>query len=169
MNILTTERLVLRTWEETDLILARSLWGDSDVMTFLGGPLNDDRVREKLKLEMACQELNGIQYWPVFEKQSDDFVGCCGLRPWAYTPPKGHELGFHLIKSKWGNGYAFEAARGVISHAFEDLQCGVLRAGHHPGNVNSKKVLIRLGFKFVDEVFYSPTGLMHPTFELRKS
>ena len=42
MKVLSTDRLYLRTWEENDFGLARGLWGDPDVMTFLGGPLTDD-------------------------------------------------------------------------------------------------------------------------------
>jgi [ribosomal protein S5]-alanine N-acetyltransferase len=168
MKILTTERLFLRTWEENDFTLAQTLWGDPDVMTFLGGPLDDDGVRKKLNFEIACQQKTGTQYWAVFEIQSGEFAGCCGLRPWAYSPPEGYELGFHLVKAKWRKGYAFEAAQGVARHAFERLQFPVLRAGHHPDHVTSKHILIELGFTFVDEVFYKPTGLMHPTYELRR-
>ena len=168
MKILITDRLFLRTWEENDFRLARSLWGDADVMTFLGGPISDERVREKMQAEMACLEKHGVQYWPIFEKQSDEFVGCCGLRPWVYTPPEGHELGFHLMKTKWGQGYAFEVAHAVVKHGFEKLQLPMLRAGHHPDHTNSKKILLRLRFQFVDSVFYKPTGLMHPTYKLRQ-
>jgi len=168
MEILTTERLAIRTWQENDFKLARTLWGDPDVMAFLGGALSDEKVNEKMRAEMACLEKHGVQYWPVFEKRSGEFVGCCGLRPWAYTPPEGHEIGFHLVKSKWGKGYAVEAAQGVVKHAFEQLQISTLRAGHHPEHVNSKKVLLRLGFQYVDAVFYRPTGLMHPTYQLRR-
>ena len=168
MTILSTERLILRRWEEADFKLAQSLWGDPDVMTFLGGPLTDDRVREKMKLEIDCQEKHGIQYWPVFEKQTDEFVGCCGLRPWVYSPPEGHEVGFHLVRSKWGAGYAFEVAQAVVRHAFETLQLPLLRAGHHPHHVKSKAILLKLGFTSVDDVFYKPTGLMHPTYKLNR-
>ena len=95
MQVLSTNRLFLRTWEESDFNHARRLWGDADVMAFLGGPLSDEKVREKMLAEMGCQEKHGIQYWPFFEKKTDEFVGCCGLRPWVYTPPEGHEIGFH--------------------------------------------------------------------------
>src|SRR5215831_485266 len=169
MHVLSTDRLVLRIWEESYFAFAKSLWGDPDVMTFLGGPLSDEKVYEKMRTEMACLDKNGIQYWPVFEKQTGEFAGCCGLRPWAYTPPEGHELGFHLVKMKWGRGLAFEVAAAVVKHAFETLQLSTLRAGHHPDHVNSKKILLRLGFESADEVFYKPTGLMHPTYTLRKS
>jgi [ribosomal protein S5]-alanine N-acetyltransferase len=43
-----------------------------------------------------------------------------------------------------------------------------LRSGHHPEHLNSKKILLKLGFQYVDEVFYKPTGLMHPTYQLRR-
>lgn len=167
MHVLSTDRLVLRIWEESYFAFAKSLWGDPDVMTFLGGPLSDEKVYEKMRAEMACLDENGIQYWPVFEKQTDEFAGCCGLRPWAYSPPEGHELGFHLVKTKWGRGYAFEVAQSVVKHGFEKLKFRTLRAGHHPEHLNSKKILLKLGFRFVNDVFYKPTGLMHPTYELK--
>ena len=168
MKILSTDWLYLRTWKDDDFELARSLWSDPDVMTFLGGPLSDEKVRDKMRAEMACYEQHNLQYWLIFENVSDDFVGCCGLRPWAYTPPEGHELGFHLMKSKWGRGYAFEIAHGVVQHAFHRLEFSILRAGHHPEHVNSRKILLKLGFQSVDTVFYKPTGLMHPTYQLQK-
>jgi hypothetical protein len=62
MKILTTGRLFLRTWQENDFAMARSLWGDCDVMTFLGGPLSDEKILEKMRAEMACQEKHRLQY-----------------------------------------------------------------------------------------------------------
>ena len=165
--VLSTDRLFLRTWDVADLGLARSLWGDRDVMAFLGGPLSDEKVLEKMRAEMVCLEQHGVQYWPAFEQESDEFIGCCGLRPWAYTPPDGYEIGFHVLKSKWGNGYALEAAQGVVTHAFDTLRLSVLRTGHHPENDKSKRILLKLGFRRTGEVFYAPTRLMHPTYELR--
>lgn len=167
MPVLETARLWLRTWNgAADWELACSLWGDPAVMALLGGPLSAEKIREKLQFEIACQEKHGVQYWPIFEKGTGEFAGCCGLRPWAYSFPEGHELGFHLLKSKWGRGYAFEIAQGVVNHAFEKLNFPMLRSGHHPENANSRKILLKLGFEFVDKVFYKPTGLMHPTYKL---
>jgi ribosomal-protein-alanine N-acetyltransferase len=167
MKFLSTDRLYLRTWRKDDFQFAQTLWGDPEVMTFLGGPLTDDKVKDRLRAEMACYDLHGLQYWPIFEKETDAFVGCCGLRPWAYTPPDGYELGFHLMKSKWRRGYAFEVADAVLRYAFDQRRFSILRAGHHPEHVNSRKVLLKLGFQPVDHVFYPPTGLMHPTYQLR--
>jgi RimJ/RimL family protein N-acetyltransferase len=166
MEILSTGRLFLRTWQESDFAFARSLWGDPAVMTFLGGPLSDEKVWDKMRSEIACAEKHGVQYWPVFEQQTGDFVGCCGLRPWAYTPPEGHELGFHLLQAEWGKGYASEVAQGVVRFGFGELGLSRLRAGHHPDHTSSRKILLKLGFQPADLVFYRPTGLMHPTYQL---
>jgi RimJ/RimL family protein N-acetyltransferase len=57
-------------------------------------------------------------------------------------------LGFHLLPKFWGQGLATEAARAVIPYAFEKYAPKKLIAGHHPENVNSKKVLDKLGFKY---------------------
>ena len=122
MRILNTGRLFLRNWEPNDFPLAKSLWGDPDVMTFLGGRLSDEKIRDKMHAEIACAGKHGVQYWPIFETATKGFVGCCGLRPWAYGPPEGHEMGFALVKTKWGRGYASEIAAGVVKHAFETLQ-----------------------------------------------
>ena len=167
MNVLSTERLFFRRWREEDFELARRLWGSQAVMRFLGDALSDEKALDRMRLEIECDEKHGVQYWPFFETQTNDFVGCCGLRPWAYTNEDAYETGFALLEEKWGKGYALEAARAVIRHAFEELKVPMLRTGHHPDNVNSKKVLLKLGFTPAEPVFYKPTGLMHPTYSLR--
>jgi RimJ/RimL family protein N-acetyltransferase len=63
--------------------------------------------------------------------------------------PEGHELGFHLLKAKWGRRYAFEVAQGVVRHGFEKLQLPVLRSGHHPDYVNSKNILLKADYSGV--------------------
>jgi [ribosomal protein S5]-alanine N-acetyltransferase len=163
--IAPTPRLFFRSWTPEDLPLARRLWGDPEVMRFIDvrGGLSDDLVREKLQLEL---DRGDFQYWPAFEIATGDFVGCCGLKPWTHSPEGGHELGFHLVKSKWGLGFAPEAARGIVDHAFRDLRLSHLMAGHHPANLGAKHILTGLGFRFVEMVHFKPTGLMHPSYRL---
>ena len=91
--------------------------------------------------------VHGFQYWVIELLATGEFVGVCGLRP--YRPAEEIiELGYHLLPKFWGQGLATEAARAVIPYAFENYAPKKLIAGHHPGNVNSKKVLDKLGFKY---------------------
>lgn len=102
---------------------------------------------------------------PADAPRYDAHLGCCGLRP--YRLEDGiYELGFHLRPEHWGQGYATEAARAVIDHAFDTLHARALFAGHHPGNVASRRLLEKLGFRYTHDEFYAPTGLEHPSYLL---
>jgi RimJ/RimL family protein N-acetyltransferase len=88
----------------------------------------------------------------------------------VYTPDEPNfELGFHLVKRCWGKGFATEAALGVLNYGWEKLRLSKVYAGHHPGNRASQRILEKLGFKLVQNVFYEPTGLMHPSYVRKRS
>jgi RimJ/RimL family protein N-acetyltransferase len=162
-----TERLLFRTWTSGDFAIARELWGDARVTRFVGGQLDEERVRDRLEYEIALEREHGIQYWPIFLR-SNEHVGCCGLRP--YEPSEAAlELGFHIRYALWGKGFASEAARSAIAHAFDVIGTKELVAGHHPDNTDSKHVLEKLGFVYARAEPYAPTGLVHPTYVLRPS
>ncbi len=160
-----TERLVFRTWRDDDHALAWSLFGDPEVTALVGGPFDDAAVRARLATEITNLRTHGIQYWPLFLRTSDDFIGCCGLKPRTATV---HELGFYLRPEHHGHGYAVEAGRAVIAYAFDVLGVDALFAGHHPENAGSRRVLERLGFRYVYDELYPPTGLQHPGYELAR-
>jgi [ribosomal protein S5]-alanine N-acetyltransferase len=162
---LTTERLGFSHWQEDDLALAMTLWGDPKVTAFLGGPFTPEEVSARLNREIATMIACKVQYWPLFLLETNDLVGCAGLRPYTND---GHvlELGFHLRPDYWGQGLAHEAARAVIAFAFETLAIKSLFAGHHPANEASERLLKRLGFLWTHEEIYPPTGLMNPAYRL---
>lgn len=166
MQIPTSDRLTFRTWSPDDLDHALSLWGDPEVMAFIGkGGLSREQVLARLQNEIACQEKHGLQYWPLFKKDGGAFVGCCGLKPWVHTQHGGYELGFHIARAAWGQGFALEAARAVIALAKERALSPIM-AGHHPDNLNSRKILLKLGFAPIESALYPPTGLRHPCYTL---
>lgn len=159
---LRSARVGFRSWTPADLPQAQTLWGDARVTRLIGGPFPDVEIRERFAQEIANGETLGLQYWPIFRLEDDAFIGCCGFRP----HPVGLELGFHLLPEHWGHGYAGEAARAAIAHAFADLGTDGLCAGHHPENRRSAALLERLGFRRTGEELYPPTGLLHPTYRL---
>lgn len=162
---LRSARLGFRCWSSNDLPLALALWGGPHVTRLIGGPFSEEYVRERLAKEVASEREHGIQYWPIFLLADGRHVGCTGLRP--YKPDeKIHELGFHLRPEFWRQGLAEEAARAVISYAFDSLHANALFAGHHPENAASRHLLEKLGFRFTGTQFYPHTGLQHPSYIL---
>ena len=167
MEKFRTGRLLARSWQIEDLPLATELWGDPAVTALIDsrGKLTASQVQEKLGAEIERERLSGVQYWALFDHRNCDFVGCGGLRPWVYTPREANfEVGFHLVKRCRGKGFGTEAALGALGYAWEKLQLSKVYAGHHPDNRASQKILKKLGFEFIENVFYEPTGLMHPSY-----
>ena len=80
-KLLETERLYFSLWSEIDISLAKQLWKNPKVTHFIAknGCLSKDQVIQRLSLEIQSQEEFCFQYWPLFLKQTDMFVGCCGL------------------------------------------------------------------------------------------
>jgi len=164
-DFLQSERLGFRTWSEADIELAIFLWGDPEVTRLIGGPFSRGQVQERLSREIATMQSHGIQYWPIFLLATGAYAGCCGLRP--YKSEGGiYEVGVHLRKAFWGQGYAPEAARTATEYAFHTLGVKALFAGHNPGNAASRRVLEKLGFRYTHDEYYPPTGLNHPSYRL---
>lgn len=162
---LKSQRLGFRCWSQDDLPLARDLWGDLEVTKFFGGPFPDGEIHRRLQVELDRAAAHNLQYWPIHLLADDEFVGCCGLRP--YKLEEGiPELGFHLRPKFWGRGLAPEAAKAVIDYAFRVLNCKGLSAGHHPENVNSNKVLKKLGFRYTHDEFFPALGMHIPYYLL---
>jgi ribosomal-protein-alanine N-acetyltransferase len=164
---LKTARLGFRCWKETDIALAIDLWTDEKVNALIGGPFTTEMVQARLANETSQMREHAVQYWPIFLLKNGEHAGCAGLRP--YPKEAGvYELGVHLRPKFWGQGLAIEAGQAVIAYAFAHLRAEALFAGHNPANHSSKKLLSKLGFVYVRDEFYPPTGLMHPSYILRK-
>ena len=160
-----SERIRFGIWNIKDIDLAKKLWGDKEVTKYISGKgyFSEEEIFIRLTKEIANQEKYKVQYWPIFMKDTNEFMGCCGLRP--YDLEKNiYEVGIHILPQYWGKGIASEALNKVIEYAFEELKVSNLFAGHNPENSASKKLLTKVGFRFVREEYYEPTGLMHPSY-----
>jgi RimJ/RimL family protein N-acetyltransferase len=84
---------------------------------------------------------------PLLVFDAEGLAGCVGLDGLGTTP----ELGYWLTPSRWGRGYATEAAGAAIALAFDGLGAAQLRSGVFAGNEASMAVQRRLGFEVVGE------------------
>ncbi len=168
---MSSGRIGFRKWRGIDFELAMELWGDHRVMHLIDkrSPLTREQIKERFDREIENQKNFGISYWPFFDRNrgKHEFIGVCGLRPYGLQNVH-KEMGFHLKHDEWRKGYGWEAANAVIDYAFSRLNIETLVAGHNPKNFASKGLLTKLGFKHFDEVFFEPTGMVHPIYELKK-
>jgi len=75
---------------------------------------------------------------------ADRLIGACGLDP----REDGPELGYWLGAPYWGRGFATEAARALIDHAFGELKHATLQAGARVSNPASRRVLEKCAFQW---------------------
>lgn len=162
-----TENIGFSNWIDVDLDLAVQLWGEEDVTKFIcaTGKFTKQDIYERLCREIDNGLNYNVQYWPIFNLISGELIGCCGVRPFK-SENDSYEIGFHIRKKYWGKRYAFESAKAVINYSFTQLNASKLFAGHHPENKASKKLLIGLGFQYIGDNFYEPTGIYHPSYEM---
>ena len=149
---------MFRSWTETDAALAEALWCDPDVTRYFGGAMTKEQARARLDTERERESRLGIQYWPMFLRETGEFAGCAGLRPWQMDP-KTIEAGVHVMRSAWGLRLGEEALRAVLAFGFDQLVLPVIVAGHGFGHSNSQKLLERVGFRYTHDTVWGPQAL----------
>jgi RimJ/RimL family protein N-acetyltransferase len=78
-------------------------------------------------------------------------LGACGVGSRDGEQP---EIGYWLGVAFWGRGYATEAARALIDHAFADHGYDLLLAGARVSNPASRRVLQKCGFQWASVGLY---------------
>ena len=163
---LTSHRLGFRHWHADDFDSAQQLWGDPKVTEYTGKPLSAARVYRRLYYEIKLQRSHSVQNWPIFNKITGEFIGCCGLHP--YDISKGvFEIAVEVRSDLWGEGYGEEALAAVIAWSKTNPAVKALFAAHHPEDDKSVRMADKLGFEDTHAQFYGSTGLHHPSYLLK--
>jgi RimJ/RimL family protein N-acetyltransferase len=146
--VLETERLVLRA----------PRFGDAKPVVVLA---NDRRIAENTARLPHPYSLADAQAWiGAANRTAGDAVflitlngaviGACGFELRNSVP----EIGYWLGVPFWGNGYATEAVRTLIDHAFGERFCPALQAGARVSNPASRHVLEKCGFQWTGVGLY---------------
>ena len=142
--VLATARLRLRGPQPEEALLRAALANDRRIAE------NTARIPHPYTLADAEGFLRYLEESEsetafAITRTDDVLIGICGL---MMKPRKTPEIGYWLGVPYWGHGYATEAARAVIDHAFEDLGLERLEAGARVSNPASRRVLEKCGFQW---------------------
>ena len=125
---LETERLILRAWKITDL----------------------DNFFEQVKKQVG--NITNVL------KENQKVIGSIGIEECRQDLDTnlenllGRELGYVLSKDYWNRGIMTEAVSKVIEYCFKILKLNYLVATYFNYNIESKKVLEKLNFKFYKDI-----------------
>ncbi len=87
--------------------------------------------------------------WLIRLNKSNEVIGYAGL--WKFFEEEQPQLLYALLPKFTGYGYAHEASKFVIDHAFNVLKFDELTASMDYDNVASRRVCERLAFRLVEE------------------
>lgn len=147
VTLIETRRTILRPFSEQDAPLAFAWFGDTDVMRYTGGAdASVAATRERIARYQNHQERAGFSKWLVVDKQTHDFIGDAGLLVLPDVGPLP-DLGYRLVRARWGQGLASEIAAAWISMAFTTLNLTGVSAFAHVDHKASHRVLEKSGFE----------------------
>ena len=155
MPTLETERLIIRPFATTDIDAAYAVFeSHPDVWRYDPGRQRtyEERARE-IHYRIAQYAREGFGCMAVTRRSDGALLGYCGLQTWLReTRPRASletELFYKLGRAYWGQGYATEACRALITHAFTDLCLPRLVTVTAAVNAESLALLRRLGMQIV--------------------
>lgn len=168
--ILETERLILRQLAETDFDAWSAVLGDPEVMYAYEHGFSGDEVRQWIERQQERYAAYGFGLWAVIEKTSGALIGDCGITMQDWNGRKVPEIGYHLRRDKWHQGFAAEAATACKEYAFTVLGFQEVFSIIRENNLPSQHVALRNGMSvrgsFVKH--YRGVDMPHLVFSVRK-
>ncbi len=144
--LLTTPRLILRSWRQDDLTTFAALNADPEVMRYLGDILTTEQATELAEAIQQRFLKRGFGMLPVERRTDGAFLGICGINYTPWYPDE--EIGWRFAKEHWGHGYATESATAWMTWAFSELDVPRLISVTDVPNARSIAVMKRLGMTF---------------------
>ena len=153
MIILETDRLILRHLLRSDLDSLFALYNDQDVRRYFPeGTLTYEETKEELEWF-----LNGhpkrpqLGLWATIYKETNQFIGRCGLLPWTIDQRQEVEVAYMIAKEYWRQGLGTEAAQAILGYGFDHLKLSRLICLIDRENLSSIKVARNIGMTFEKE------------------
>lgn len=140
---LETERLLLRPTAAEDFDGWAELMADPKASRFIGGPVPRAAAWRGFATMAGSWTVKGFAMFSLIEKASGRWIGRVG--PWQPEEWPGTEVGWGILRSAWGQGYACEAAVATIDWALDTLGWTEVIHCIDPENTPSQKLAERLG------------------------
>ena len=147
--VLLTRRLRLSDFSASHLPDLTRMNADPEVMRYFPATLNPEESVALLQRITEHQRINGYSLFALHLKESDAFVGWCGLMKvpfFAHFTP-AVEIGWRLNKIFWGKGLAPEAAKSVLRIGFLELGLSEIVSFTAELNQPSIRVMQKIGMQ----------------------
>lgn len=149
--VVRTERLVLRCYERADVdavhdgVLANAEALRPWMPWIAKEPLSRLERAELLRAFRGAFDLGRDFVYGVFDADGGAYLGGCGLHP--RVSPGALEIGYWIVKDRWGQGLATELAGALTRVGFEHMDADRMEIRIVPDNARSLAVPRKLGYR----------------------
>ncbi len=154
-----TPRLIIRPWTVDDVSHYQAMSKDVGYNCFSPPGIylvkNNDEATLKIKDRINLFEKSRIGKFLIFEKSSGDFVGTSGGDFFELDGKREVEIGYRLMLTHWGKGYATEAAQAVVDYFLNKLELSSVYGFALYQNQQSLKILEKVGFTYLKDFIWT--------------
>ena len=165
-TILETTRLVLREFEPGDIDALAQVLCDSETMRYYPTSYDRTAVEQWIARNRRRYKDDGVGLWAMVLKSSRDLIGDCGIIRQEVEQESLYEIGYHLRRDHWGQGYATEAATACRDWGFARLKCERMISLIRPENIPSQRVAERNGMTLWKQIDWR--GLRHNVYLVKR-
>lgn len=155
--MIETERVLLQEVTSEDKSFLFELMNTASWIQYIGDrnirTVEDAEEYIEKNIRKAYQEY-GLGMYKMVSKENDKPMGLCGLLKRDYL--NSIDIGFAILPEYEGKGYTYEAAKAVRDFGFNTLKTEKIAGITMEENVKSRKLLEKLGLKYVGMVRTSP-------------
>ena len=145
---LESARLLTRKLNLGDVAAWADFFKDEEAVGFLPNPgfvSCEERAKYWIdkQLKRYADKQFGLQ--ALIDKRTGQFIGQCGLLEQTVDDTTEVEVGYHIFKKHWGQGYAPEAAKLFIDYAFKNKLTDSVISIIAVDNIKSQRVADKNG------------------------
>ena len=166
MPVLESPRLSLREFQLEDLDALAAILSDRETMRYY--PMSFDRaaVADWIQRNRTRYANDGYGLWAMILKSTCELIGDCGLVRQSVDAVDEIEIGYHVRRDLWNQGYASEAARACRDFGFANLEVDRLISLIRPENIASRRVAEKNGMTVWKEV--TRVDLLHYVYAIKR-
>lgn len=148
--VLTTERLTLRAWKQSDLDDFFAYASVDGVGQMAGW--NPHKTKEETQMILDSFVNHKKTFALVY---NDKVIGSLGIEEYnEENYPEldhlyGRSIGYVLSKDYWGKGLMPEVVKAVIEYLFHDVTLDFILVSHFEWNHQSRRVIEKSEFQFI--------------------
>ncbi|HOP06289.1 MAG TPA: GNAT family N-acetyltransferase [candidate division Zixibacteria bacterium] len=151
MIVLKTGPLELREMTPDDFEELHVVFSDPIAMRYYPRPFTREMTTGWIEWNLRNYEQYGFGLWAVMHTEDERLIGDCGLTIQLVDGVEELEIGYHILRSYWGQGLATRCATACRDYAFDELKRERVISWMNPANTASRRVAEKIGMHLEKE------------------